>query len=285
MFIFWCADLTSDVVNDFLVSDNEYVQDYEVMVMGFKDMAKSFNMTSRSRPVESFDCCSFKMIYESKSREVLSLSNMKAICEFERILVEDPTRPLFCKTSKAEGMQTICDPDENSLAAQFYDFSKDLDCGKLNEVQYEEALDDLSTAEENFHTEKTRRFARSQFTLGGPLGPDSTDGRAFTTLMLDPSDPQYKFYEKYYVSVESRIFKAYGVNPDPLFSLPYHIGSIPLNEDLSVRFFAQVLYNTQLDKSALTDATFVVFAIILVYIFSYFHIVSLQLCSMAVVQF
>lgn len=272
------------VVNDFLVSDNRAVMDYEVLVMGFKEMARSVNVTTRSLPVEAFDCCAFKIMYESRSADVVSMNNVKAMCEFESLFVKAPTRPLYCKTAKAQGMNTDCDLEDTSLVGQFYDFSSDFACDDLNAETFEAAREAILTDDDSFFFGDSFKMGRSQYNLGGPLGPDTTNGKNFSSVLLDTGDPQYSYYEDFMVSVESIIFRKYGIDPEPMFSLPYHVGSIALNDDLSVRFFSQVLYNVQLDKSAMTDATFVVFAIILVYIFSYVHIVSITIRSPSTIK-
>ena len=249
--------------------------DYETILLGFLGIAESLNLTTRSQPVEVFDCCAFQILYESRSQQMLTFENMKDVCEFEKLFLEHPDYPLFCLTHDAQGANTKCLPERNSLASQFFDFSNVTNCQKLNETSYDALVGPIAADTDSFFRGDDSSLARSVLTLAGPLGADTTGNKAFGSLVIDQTDAQFVYYSDFFLDVEKQIFARYGIDPSPLFTSPYNSGSIAIGKDVNVRFLTRALYIVEIVRLSDNDVAFVAFAIILVYVFSYVHVVSI----------
>lgn len=254
---------------DWYISGDSRVEDYETVILALAETAMTFNLTSRSRFVDSYQCCSIKMIYQSP-HTILTLENVQDICEFEKLIFEDPQYPLYCRTDSPQGNLTKCSTMSTSLAGSFYDFSAPVDCAALNESEFQRKLSSI-----NHPVWEENSTLRSQITLGGPLGSDTTQDTAFTSLVGDVTEKQFSYYSRFYKSIEEAIFVKYAVPSPGLFETPYHMRSLPLGKDVTARFYAYPIYVLEFTRTADKDVTFVIFAILLVYGFSYLHVVSL----------
>lgn len=250
--------------------------EYETVLLGLFALGKSLNLTARSQLVEVFDCCGFQILYEARSREVLSIENVKAICEFEKLFLQHSDYPLFCLTTEAKGVDSFCVPQTQSLASQFYDFSNATDCSSLTESRYNETVSPLISGREVFFLGDDRSIARSLLNLAGPLGADTTKGNAFGSLLVDQTGDQFEFYADFFANIEKSIFASYNIQANQLFNTPYNSRSISISDDIEVRYYSTPLYGAEVLRLADSDVAFVTFAIALVYVFSYFHVVSLS---------
>ena len=264
-------------VYDWFISDDSSVIDFETVALGISEAAQSLNITSRSQYVDGFECCRFELIYEAQG-QVFTLANLQEICEFEQLVFQNPDYPLLCKTDDARGNETRCSIEPSSLSHAFYDFNYPVACASLNESSFNESLAALySHRQGSFFTGENGGSAVSRIVLGGPLGADSTGGKSYETLVAYGSEEQFVYYKDFFLSMEKSIFARYGVEQSPSFSTPYSMKKLPIGNGLKVRFYTYALFVEELSRVANNDITFVLFAIVLVYCFSYFHVVRFQL--------
>lgn len=212
----------------------------------------------------------------SERADVFTQENVKAFCEFESFFLNHPDYPLYCKTADPKGYNTSCDPQDSSVVSIFYDTSQaSLACELLDQAYIDSKLSLLEESESSF-VGNDGNLLRSKLEVAGPLGADSTFDKDFGSIIISTTGEQYAIFRDFFVSVQELIFLSFDLDIDPLFSSPYHVTNIPINVNSRVRFYSEPLYQLDTIRTGEKDVSFVVFAILLVYAFSYNHVVCTE---------
>lgn len=293
-------NLVDFAFNDWVDPDSESSQlrDAYLDATEVTDTALNFNNLETGFRTTPIFLLAPLIMYEwadkSRTDDIVTPENLEAICEFEKLIFGDPDFPLFCVTEEAKGLDTECDLSTLPLltTAFYQNVSAEMDCtppsvDEINFIKLFLLFGDQTkfffdvAVEESVAANSLK--LRSTLPVGGPLGPDSTNGKAeFLTPIKDDVDESYPFYQDFFVKVQKKLDNYVGVADTLLqtgYATPALIGG---EKQLEVRYYSIPWEDYEFDLLYPTEFVIVFFSIIVVGFIMFYHTKSCFITTLGI---
>jgi len=274
-------------INDWLIAETDESNTAEALdyARNISDFSTKVDAIPARSDIDSL--ASFQIIYEwtdaSRTESILTPANLQAMCQFENTITGSAQFPKFCKPatgSLANGTSTSCFTDPLDIVSAFYSTGAARSaCILLDTVAFNVFLEALVNGPNRFFLTLQENYAytRSQVSLGGPLGADSTiSGKAYSKIDFDQTSDQFKSYNGFIVDeIEPKLLSYLG-RENKFGRTAYQGGAAQLpGVEIRVRFRSQYLESAEFPRMLESDQLLVGTTIIFVGVCMYWYVGSL----------
>lgn len=250
--------------------------------------------TESNLPVRSEDVwyAPFSFIYEwaddNREDEIFTSANLRRMCQFQSIITADSAFPKFCKPEgEPNGTNTICADQAYDIVSKIYPtFEEQKTCPELTSAEFTSRFLSLAANPEDLYFFLERRISsasdvrlktRSQLSLYGPLGSDTTGGKRYAATSDEDTDEQGQLYKSFTFDMEKKIFAEWGMSTVIPFNSVYNVHALSLGDGLQVRFYNNFLVTEEFQRLVSWDQLLVGGSVFLVGVAMMLHLRSLFL--------